>query len=419
MMEGWKEYRLRDLVDTINRGITPKYVETDGFFVINQKCIRDNFLSFSEARLTSKSKKITPNKKVNIGDILVNSTGTGTLGRTAYVKELPAEVTTVDTHVTIVRPSDFVDNRYLGYNLGFQEPQIENYAKGATNQQELGRDDLGLLKINLPPLPIQRTIAKILSAYDDLIENNLKRIKLLEEMAQITYEEWFVRMKFPGHETAVFDEETGLLEGWKKVKLGKYIKFIKGKKVDELFDEQIEGTAKVLLLNALEDGKFKFTKIGKHTKTKRGDIMMLMDGARSSYVFYSENGIIGSTMAKIVSKQIPPTLLYHFFKTILGWLQTNNTGAAIPHANKSFINSIQFAVPKEDILNLWTKRIDIINNEVWNLKDQNQYLKEARDILLPRLMTGMIDVENITGQTDSVMEDALTMTAENRVESNK
>ena len=65
----------------------------------------------------------------------------------------------------------------------------------------------------------------------------------------------------------------------------------KGKKVEELFEEQIEGTEKVLLLDALEDGKFKFTKIGKHTQTKRGDIMMLMDGARSSYVFYSENGM--------------------------------------------------------------------------------------------------------------------------------
>ena len=89
MIEGWKEYKLRDLADAINRGITPKYVDANGYFVINQKCIRNNFLSFSEARLTSKAKIITVYKKVNIGDVLVNSTGTGTLGRTAFVKKLP------------------------------------------------------------------------------------------------------------------------------------------------------------------------------------------------------------------------------------------------------------------------------------------------------------------------------------------
>jgi type I restriction enzyme, S subunit len=80
----------------------------------------------------------------------------------------------------------------------------------------LNRNLLNSFIVNLPPLPTQRKIASILSAYDDLIENNLKRIKLLEEKAQLTYEEWFVRMKFPGHETVKVDEETGLPEGWER-----------------------------------------------------------------------------------------------------------------------------------------------------------------------------------------------------------
>src|SRR5690606_23178823 len=73
--------------------------------------------------------------------------------------------------------------------------------------------------INLPPLETQRKIASILSGYDDLIENNLKRIKILEEMAQQTYEEWFVRMRFPGHQSVTINPEMGLPEGWEKVKL--------------------------------------------------------------------------------------------------------------------------------------------------------------------------------------------------------
>lgn len=93
--------------------------------------------------------------------------------------------------------------------------------------------------------------------------------------------------------------------------------------------------------------------------------MMVMDGARSSYVFYSEDGIIGSTMAKVETKINPPTLLYHFFTNVIIWLQTNNTHAAIPQPNKN----------------------------IWNLKDQNQCLKVVSDILLPRIMRKMMDVE--------------------------
>src|SRR5690606_26121403 len=98
-------------------------------------------------------------------------------------------------------------------------------------------------KINLPPLNTQRKIASILSAYDDLIENNLKRIKLLEEQAQLTYEEWFVRFKFPVHETIKFNDETGLHEGWERKKLGNLIVNYDSKRVpvSKMQREQMQG----------------------------------------------------------------------------------------------------------------------------------------------------------------------------------
>lgn len=258
----------------------------------------------------------------------------------------------------------------------------------------LNRNVLKAFIIDVPPLPTQQKIASILSAYDDLIENNLKRIKLLEEMAQITYEEWFVRLRFPGHESTPLNPETGLPVGWEKDLLGKYIKFIKGKKVDKSFSEYTEGRVKIMLLDSLESGNFKYTTPDKHVPTKRGDLVMCMDGARSSYVYYAEGGIVGSTMAKIKTTSLPASLLYLFFKTILKSLQSNNTGAAIPHANKSYINNIEFPIPSNSILLQWDSYILKLNSQIWNLKDQNQRLREARDILLPRLMTGMIDVES-------------------------
>lgn len=392
-MEGWKKELLGNLLEINTENIGRNYpFEEINYYDISS--VKSGFVDGVETVLLknapSRAKRIVKDKDTILSTVRPRN-------RSFYYFKEAKENDIVSTGFAVLRPDlKKLDDRYLYYLVtdynftAFLAANEKGAAYPAVTPEVIAR-----AKILLPPLPTQRKIAKILSAYDDLIENNLKRIKLLEEMAQKTYEEWFVRLKFPGHETAKFDKKTGLPEGWKKVKLGDYIKFIKGKKVEELFDEQIEGTEKVLLLDALEDGKFKFTKIGKHTQTKRGDIMMLMDGARSSYVFYSENGIIGSTMAKIVSKQIPPTLLYHYFKSILGWLQTNNTGAAIPHANKSFINSIQFILPDKIIIDNWNSRIDVINAEVWNLKDTNQHLKEARDILLPRLMTGMIDVDKI------------------------
>ena len=227
MREGWINCKLEDITTLVKRGVSPKYVDENGVFVINQKCIRNNKVSYADARLTSKEKKISEEKFIQVGDTLINSTGTGTLGRTGYVKNIPSP-TTVDTHVTIVRPNIHkVEARFLGLFLNFIEPHIENLGKGATNQIELSAKDLSNTQINLPPLETQKKIASILSGYDDLIENNLKRIKILEEMAQQTYEEWFVRMRFPGHESATINPETGLPEGdalslpkgWEKVKL--------------------------------------------------------------------------------------------------------------------------------------------------------------------------------------------------------
>jgi type I restriction enzyme S subunit len=149
-----------------------------------------------------------------------------------------------------------------------------------------------------------------------------------------------------------------------------------------------------MLLDSLESGNFKFTTPDKHISTKRGDLVMCMDGARSSFVFYAEDGIVGSTMAKIEANALPVSLLYLFFKSILESLQTNNTGAAIPHANKAFINSIEFPIPSVSVLQQWDLVVSKLNSQVWNLRDQNQRLREARDILLPRLMTGVIDVES-------------------------
>lgn len=182
---GWRSQTLRELISYINRGIAPKYVESDGFQVLNQKCIRDHFVNFSESRLTASGHKVPKDKILQPLDILVNSTGTGTLGRVAQLFDCPG-VATVDTHVTIVRPKEEVSAYWLGRSLETIEPFIVNLGKGATNQQELGRNDLAdIVELNIPT-------EKLMTQYDDFarpifesISNLLSQNRFLKESRDI------------------------------------------------------------------------------------------------------------------------------------------------------------------------------------------------------------------------------------------
>ncbi len=347
-----------------------------------------------------KEKKYLKNK-LELNDIVIATVGShpslvnSAAGRTVRVNRL-VESFFLNQNAICLRTTnvELIDQIFLYYltETRIFRNFIQQRGKGAANQMRIPISGIKDFTYNFPPIKTQRKIASILSGYDDLIENNLKRIKILEEMSQQTYEEWFVRMRFPGYETAVINEETGLPEGWEKVKLGEYLNFKKGKKVEELYESKEDGTEKVLLLDSLESGKFNFTKIGKHELVKRGDILMLMDGARSSYVFQADSGIIGSTLAKVDLKKIPSSFMFYYFQNNLEWLQINNTGAAIPHSNPKFIKSINFKLPVEKILLLWENFANPILDNIWNLKDQNQRLREARDLLLPRLMMGIVEV---------------------------
>jgi type I restriction enzyme S subunit len=241
----------------------------------------------------------------------------------------------------------------------------------------------------------QKRIASILSAYDDLIENHLKRIKLMEEIAQRTYEEWFMKFRVNGEQLAI-DEATGLPVGWTGAPLGDLISFQKGKKASIIVDEYQNGYEKLLLLDGIESGKYPYTNPIGQVIAERNDLIMLMDGARSSKVFFADKGVVGSTLSKIVIKNsyLSSSLLKHFFEINFGWMQTNNTGAAIPHANKKFINSMPFSIPTLDVFINWKTTIDPIYNKIQNLKDQILLLKQSRDILLPRLMSGTINLES-------------------------
>lgn len=144
MKAGWKLATLGDVCDLINRGISPKYLEKGGVCVLNQKCIRDHVVNYDLARRHDvTAKKINEERFIRIGDVLVNSTGTGTLGRVAQIRQELKEPTTVDSHVTIVRPkSNIFFQDFFGYMLIFIEDSIKAAGEGCGGQTELAKSVL-------------------------------------------------------------------------------------------------------------------------------------------------------------------------------------------------------------------------------------------------------------------------------------
>lgn len=144
MKKGWQIKKLGEVCSFLNRGISPKYIEKGGILVLNQRCIREHHVNFEVARRHDiKAKRVSDERLVQAGDVLVNSTGVGTLGRVAQLREAPPEPTTVDSHVTIVRPAPNVFfTEFFGYVLRDIEEELKNSGEGCGGQTELNRSVL-------------------------------------------------------------------------------------------------------------------------------------------------------------------------------------------------------------------------------------------------------------------------------------
>ena len=170
--KGWQVERLGDVCSYLNRGISPKYLDEGGVLVVNQKCIRDFSVDYSKGRRHDSSQRKIDGRQLEIGDMLVNSTGVGTLGRIAQVLALD-EVTIVDSHVTVVRAGGKISWPFLGQWMIRQQPTIEAMGEGSTGQTELARSKLAMLPILVPA-------ADTMKAFDAIVKLLKKRIAVNE-----------------------------------------------------------------------------------------------------------------------------------------------------------------------------------------------------------------------------------------------
>ena len=334
----------------------------------------------------------------------------GVLGRCAIVTDsiLPANTNQAVGIIRLDRNKALP--QFIHYHLS--SPSIRAYINqlnGQAAQPNINLTQLGGLKIPLPSLLIQKKIAAILGAYDNLIENNLKRIKLLEEKAQLTYEEWFVRMKFPGHETTPINNETGLPEGWIERKIGDVCIISGGgtpsKAISEFWDQgtidwfsptDLSKSGSLIQLNSATQ----ITELGlKKSSAKllqRNSFMMTSRATIGLFgiidkPFSTNQGFINVTPIENFEKEY---LIYNFKKNIPLFINYA-TGATFLEISKSVFKQIKIKWPSIKLLKNFNEIVYPIHQEMLALTKQNKLLREARDILLPRLMTGVIDVDKI------------------------
>jgi type I restriction enzyme, S subunit len=413
--QGWKEVRLGEIISHISRGVSPKYSENnEGITVINQKCIRNNKISFDQARLHDKSKNFSQNKIVKKFDILINSTGVGTLGRLAQNTNNFDFI--VDSHITILRllENENINPEYIGFNLRHQENFIESLGKGATGQTELSKEDLKEIQITLPPLPIQDKIAEVLSNYDDLIEGNNRRIQILESQAAKIYTEWFVHYRYPGSENVpLIDSSTkyGMIpQDWEVRSLSEITSIItKGTTPTTIGKNFCVSGVNYLKIETIgSHGEIlndKFTFISKEThellkrsKLEEFDILFSIAGAIGRTILINKSILPANTnQALAIIRLLDKRYIYYGYQIVSSKLFLNFSTERIvqtAQANVSLavIGSAKLLIPNIQTISLYNEIIKPIFSSIENLKNQNQNLKKSRDLLIPQLVGGLLEV---------------------------
>lgn len=337
--------------------------------------------------------------KIEVGDILYSRRGD--VGRCAYVtkKEEGWLCGTGCLRVTI--DSEKADSRFVFFQL--QHPDtvgwVEKHAVGAT-MLNLNTTILSSVPIRLPALEIQKRIADILSAYDDLIENNQKQIKLLEEAAQRLYKEWFVDLRFPGHEnTKIVD---GVPEGWQWCKV---------RDVADINSSALPKNYKEDFIDYVDLGSVRCGHIETRTRynlneapgrakrcAKDGDIIWGM--VRPNLKAYAlvtnpkETDVFSTGFAVLSAKKVPYSYLYCAVtqEEFVGYLVNATNGAAYPAVKPVHFEVADILKPDDKVLEQFHSVADLIYRKKEALENQNHNLRESRDLILPKLMSGELEV---------------------------
>lgn len=406
-----REVKLGDII-TYNKGYAFKsneYTNTGKMVVrvtdFTLDSISDNDSVYLEPN--DKYKKFI----INTNDILIQTVGSwannpnSIVGKVVRVPDKCDKAYLNQNIVRIIPNKDF-DNTYLYYAL--KANQFSMYCvlrgQGAANQASITLDTIFKFKFRAHLLSEQKRIANILSAYDNLIENNNKRIKLLEQMAENLYKEWFVRFRFPGYEDVEF--ENGLPKNWVKDKIKTYYETTSGgtpkRSNSDYFESGNIPWLKTGELNdcIILDTDEHITELGLNKSSakwlpKNSVAMAMYAGNNVGKLGYLDKEMTCSQACCVLydkRKFSSKHYLFHYLLSIREYLQNISFGAAQQNISQDLINKVNIIMPNDEVVQLFEERINDIYNETKILLNQIKILTQQRDLLLPRLMSGKLKV---------------------------
>ena len=392
-MSEWKKVKLKDCCIKIGSGSTPKggsmvYVNSGTSLIRSQNVYNLSFDYNGLTHITEDAANKLKGVTVFNEDILLNITG-DSVARTCIVPKevLPARV---NQHVAIIRTDRKKMNwRFLNYYLASPKMQAHMLSlavgKGAS-RNALTKQMIENFEVPYPPLSTQHRVATILSRYDSLIDNYQKQIKLLEEAAQRLYKEWFVDLHFPGHENTKIDD--GVPEGWEKKSVDsiyniKYGKNLSTKLITETgfypvygangvigYYDKANCNEQVVLITSRGNGS--------------GDVLMTYH----KDAFITNNSFIVTPSEGFEYCKLPFT--FQFLK--MANFRAVRTGAAQPQLTNQSIHTVDVILPNKNLIEKFCSATIRMNDTIIKYREQIRLLTEARDRLLPKLMSGEITI---------------------------
>jgi type I restriction enzyme S subunit len=404
----WPQVPLRELCSLVQYGYTARSGQDfHGPHFLRITDITEGMIDWSSVPHCEITGSDWEKYRLEVDDIVVARSGS-----VGYAKQIRHSVEAVfASYLVRLKVKDSVCPRFIGAIV--QSKQYREYVLGNSTgvaQPNANAKVLTSFPTSLPPLPSQRKIAAILTAYDDLIENNLRRMKILEEMAQNLYREWFVRFRFPGHQHARFiDSPLGRIpEGWGVKALGELVstqygytesaqeepigpKYLRGMDINKT--TYIDWDA--VPYCPIPDDQFPKYQLAK------GDIVIIRmaDPGKVGIVEKDVNAVFASYLVRLSRRSncIGPYYLFHFLiaERYQGYITGASTGTTRKSASAGVLTGIAILTPQGSILADFESQVQVFRRLLNTLVERNSALRHTRDLLLPRLISGEVDVSEL------------------------
>ena len=388
-MAEWRKKALGDITGYISKGIPPAYTDKDStaaICVLNQKCNKNFDISYEDSRYHDVAlRKVPSEKMLRAGDVLINSTGEGTAGRVAQIFQIPVP-TTIDGHMIVMRPTDEVDSVYYGYAIKNCQKKIESIAEGSTGQTEINRRRLQEEVLIKYPVDkdIQKAIGHFLFGIDEKIRNNRKINDNLQQQAMALYAEMFLN-------SSDNNVTSGTLSDIAVITMGQSPS---GSSYNE------DGVGEVFYQGRAEFG-FRFPKRRLFTtEPKRmaetGDVLLSVRAPVGDLNVAYESCCIGRGLGAIHSKTGHSSFVLYTMFALKSQLDVfNGEGTVFGSINRDALNAIPIDVPLVTKIDRFEAVAHPIDELIRTNYEENCRLEAIRDSLLPKLMSGEIDVSAV------------------------